>query len=523
MRFCVCVEANALGGIESYDVAIVGAGPDGLVAAYALAQAKLKIIVLEKNATPGGRAATREFHPGFRASPFSDELAEIPPALFWALDPARRGAILTPPPASVSLTDKGAHILFSDDARLARTIQAGAASQLAAFRRDITSIRDRIAARAGSEPLRRRLFFSQHRAAWPGEDWGYETLNGVLAARFSDLQLRLHLAADALSGRAASPFLAGTALHLLAPGTGRSGIPGGGLGSLGAALAHAAQNAGAILRCDANVVDIKVSSSTFGRRRSNGLTLADGTEISAKAILSTLDVSRTFLGLIAWSALPAELVKRVGRFRIQGQRARVLFALDAPPQFSFAKDAPELARATIHVAGSMEGLSRGYDAWRAGTIDESPLVTLRVPSFADPRLAPPGKAVMTATIGAIPARLFDGEWTADKRDRLSALALAAAKRACPGLSAQVLAREVMVAPDFETELGATFGDLDGGELSPDQTLSHRPFAGWDDGRTPITGLYLSGGSASCAPFFTGVSGLRAARHLLADLKRGGAA
>ena len=79
-----------------YDVCVIGAGADGLAAAATLAARGLKTVVVERDTRCGGRCATREFHPGFRASPFVDELPAIPPAIFRALDLARRGAIFAP-------------------------------------------------------------------------------------------------------------------------------------------------------------------------------------------------------------------------------------------------------------------------------------------------------------------------------------------------------------------------------------------------------------------------------------------
>jgi phytoene dehydrogenase-like protein len=67
-------------------------------------------------------------------------------------------------------------------------------------------------------------------------------------------------------------------------------------------------------------------------------------------------------------------------------------------------------------------------------------------------------------------------------------------------------------------LGLTLGDLDGGELAPDQMLGFRPFPDWAPGRTPVAGLYLGGVSAAPSPFFTGLAGDRAARALLQDWK-----
>ena len=53
---------------ETRDVIIVGGGHNGLVAAFYLAKAGFKPLVLERRAQVGGAAITEEFHPGFRCS-----------------------------------------------------------------------------------------------------------------------------------------------------------------------------------------------------------------------------------------------------------------------------------------------------------------------------------------------------------------------------------------------------------------------------------------------------------------------
>ena len=50
------------------DVIILGAGHNGLIAAWHLAQAGLKPLVLERRDVVGGGAITEEIHPGFRCS-----------------------------------------------------------------------------------------------------------------------------------------------------------------------------------------------------------------------------------------------------------------------------------------------------------------------------------------------------------------------------------------------------------------------------------------------------------------------
>ena len=51
-----------------YDVLIIGGGHNGLVCAFYLASAGLKVRILERRHIVGGAAVTEEFHPGFRNS-----------------------------------------------------------------------------------------------------------------------------------------------------------------------------------------------------------------------------------------------------------------------------------------------------------------------------------------------------------------------------------------------------------------------------------------------------------------------
>src|SRR3546814_4329548 len=53
---------------KAYDARIIGAGHNGLVCAFYLAKAGLKVGIVEARDVVGGAAVTEEFHPGFRSS-----------------------------------------------------------------------------------------------------------------------------------------------------------------------------------------------------------------------------------------------------------------------------------------------------------------------------------------------------------------------------------------------------------------------------------------------------------------------
>lgn len=484
------------------DVAILGAGPDGLAAAIVLARAGLACVVVDGAEKPGGIAATREFHPGFRASPWTDELAAIPADLHWSFDLARRGAIFVPSMQSTALWPDRRHMLDGASADAVALLEKAAAFRAGLIAREQPAPKPNL--------LRRRFSFFRRKAepkAWPGELWSAKSLHALLADHVWDEDQIAHLAARALCGRCADPFLAGSALHLLAPGAGESGLVIGGLARLADALVEAATEAGAEIRCGLDAGDVKLS-----KRTATGIVLADGAEIGARAVISTLDVKRTFLSLFHWQTLPDSLAEKAGAFRMAGSTARILVALSGL--------LPGATTGPISVAPDLAAFAEASLAWRAHRIADNLPVTLRFPSLTDPGLAPAGAAVMTATLGAVPAKLFDGGWTREKRDMLRDRALAAAETVLPGLEARVIASETITPNDIETAIGATDGDLWGGEISPDQMFGFRPWPDAAAPRTPVGGLYLGGPSTSFAPFATCVAGVRAARAVLADLKSG---
>lgn len=75
----------------TYDALIIGAGHNGLVCAFYLARAGLKVRIVERRDIVGGAAVTEEFHPGFRNSVASYTVSLLQPKVIKDMKLADHG------------------------------------------------------------------------------------------------------------------------------------------------------------------------------------------------------------------------------------------------------------------------------------------------------------------------------------------------------------------------------------------------------------------------------------------------
>ena len=119
--------------MNQYDIIIIGAGHNGLVAAYYLAKAGLKTLVLERREIVGGGSITEEFHPGFRCSTLAGSPGPLLPQIIKDFQLERRGVEFITPNVRVWSPNKNDNSLcIYDDAKhtaeeLRKTSQADAA------------------------------------------------------------------------------------------------------------------------------------------------------------------------------------------------------------------------------------------------------------------------------------------------------------------------------------------------------------------------------------------------------------
>src|SRR4051794_13276788 len=100
---------------QTYDAVVIGAGHNGLVAAFYLARAGKSVLVVERREIVGGACVTEEFAPGFHASTGAYILSMLRPAIWKDLRLRERGVVTDDAGPSLNLFPDGADLLLDDD------------------------------------------------------------------------------------------------------------------------------------------------------------------------------------------------------------------------------------------------------------------------------------------------------------------------------------------------------------------------------------------------------------------------
>jgi len=527
------------------DVIIIGAGHNALVTAFYLGRAGIHPLVLERRALAGGAAVTEEFHPGFRSSTLAHATAPLATKVVEDMDLASHGLeMIRPDPALFApATDGRALVLHRNPERSVGSIaqfSKSDAGKYAEFARVLARLARVLqplmlktppAVRAPSPGDLWTLLGAGRALRGLGSRdmfrllrWGPMAAADLVSEWFESEPLRAVIAARGIFGAALGPWSAGSgALLLLRAAFDPEPVSGiafarGGLGKLANALGEAATQAGAEIRTSAEVAEIKISDGAAA-----GVTLANGEEISARAVISGVDPPRTFLQLIDPSHLGPDFVGRVRNYRARGVLAKVNLALSGLPTFTALKktgDASAALAGQIHIGPEIDYLERAFDASKYGHFSAEPYLEAVIPSLSDLGLAPAGQHVMSIYAQFAPYKLRGSEWGRES-EALGDRVVDTLARYAPDLPGLILHRQVLTPVDLEERLGLTGGHVFHGELALDQLFSLRPLLGWAAYRTPLARLYLCGSGTHPGAGLTGASGANAAREFLKDWKRGG--
>lgn len=520
-------------------VVVVGAGHNGLTAAYYLARAGLEPLVLERRTIVGGATTTEEIAPGYRCPALAHALGPLRPSIVRDMRLDQRVEFVHPDPRLVALSGDGRALTFFVDQRRTseaiRAFSARDAEQYSEFCRTM----DRLSRFLGpflaatppslDEPDRNdlwELLKSGRRFRALGKKdafrllrWGPMPVADLLNEWFETDLLKASIAARGVFGGAQGPRSAGTTALLLlngaidpAPG-GSSVTVKGGPGALTEAMANAAREAGAEIRVGESVARVLV-----GDGRVRGVALEDGREIPATTVISNADPRRTMLDMVDPVDLDPVFLTRVRNYRCRGTVAKINLALSRLPSFSGVTGESDLA-GRVHIGPNLDYLERAFDASKYGNISPQPYLDLTIPTVADPSLAPPSKHVLSIAVQFAPYALAGGRaWDATNKSELLSNVLQTLEDYAPGLHSSVEHTQVFSPADLEEIYGLTGGHIYHGEPSLDQLFTMRPILGWAQYRMPIEGLYLCGAGTHPGGGVSGGPGQNAARAIIKALK-----
>jgi phytoene dehydrogenase-like protein len=525
------------------DIIIVGGGHNGLTCAFYLAQAGLKVTVLERRGVVGGAAVTEEFHPGFRNSVAAYTVSLLNPKVIADLELPRHGLKVLERKASNFLPLEGDYLITGEGrtkSEVARFSQKDA-DQLDAYNDRLDAIADVLrdivlqtppnmvegglvsalpellkSATLGKRvssldtTARRDLLalFSQSAGDW-------------LDGWFESEPIKAVLGFDGVVGSYGSPYMPGSAYvllhHVFGEVNGKKGAWGhavGGMGAISQAIASAAREKGVEIRTDVAVAQILTENG-----RAVGVVTQGGETLRARAVVSNLHPKLLFEKLLDPGLLPADFNERIRRYRSGSGTFRMNVALSELPKFTCLPRDGDHMTAGIIMAPSLAYMERAYIDARTDGWSKEPIVEMLIPSTLDDSLAPAGQHVASLFCQHVQPELSGGRSWDDHREEVADLMVATVDKWAPGFKASVLGRQIKSPLDLERDFGLVGGDIFHGVLSPDQLFSARPVLGHGSHRAPIKGLYMCGAGTHPGGGVTGAPGHNAAREILKDAKR----
>jgi len=518
-----------------YAAIVIGGGHNGLTAAAYLARAGRKVLVLERRHVLGGAAVTEEVFPGFRFSVCSYVVSLLRPEIIRDLDLPRHGLEILPLDGTFTPMPNGDYLWrVNDHAKTRREIArhskldaeaydeyGKAMVEMARFVKPILNMTPPDPMSLDPRELMKLVFLGRRfRGLADVHRYNQVQLMTMSASDFLDQWFET----DVLKATMSASGIIGTFLGVRSPGTAyvllhhymgeidgafRSwGFARGGTGAISNAIAAAAREAGVEIRTKAAVARIAVKNG-----QATGVVLANGDELTADLVLSSVDPNLTFLKFLDAKELPDEFLDEVRRYKFRGSSGKVNLALDALPNFTCLPGEGPHLRGAVSISPSVDYMERAYDQAKYGEFSRRPYIDMVIPTLTDPSVAPPGKHILSCFVQYAPYKLASGNWD-EQREAFGDTVVDTLAEYAPNIREIILHRQVVTPLDLEREWGLTEGNIFQGELTLEQLFFARPVPGWAQYTTPIRNLWMCGSATHPGGGIMGAPGRNAALRIL---------
>ncbi len=518
----------------TYDVAVIGAGHNGLVAANYLARAGRKVIVVEARDVVGGACVSEELIPESRWSSCAFIAGLLRPEIVADLELKRFGLEMYQSDVlSFSLFRDGSHLfLWKELDRTLREIERYSTQDAKRFldfglrlRRFADLVRPWL---LRPPPTRSELLRTFEEAGEKDlfNEFVLISTRDLLDRYFESEHLKGLLTFFGMVSIWGGPSTPGTSYvyghHSWGEFNGEFGQYGfvrGGMGGITEALANGARHHGVDIRLSSPVAKVLVRGGSAA-----GIVLESGDEIAATTVISNADPKRSLLGLVDAADLDDEFIAEVEGIDQRGSMARIHLLIDELPAY-LGFDATEGPQHHGHqmLGASVENFELAWEAERRGEIPERYVIEAVIQSTTDPTLAPEGQHTLTLGVQQLPFELADGQTWDGIKESWADKVVAELCAYAPNLANHILDRAIITPQDLERDYRITGGNIFHGQMYLDQLFDTRPLASISSYRTPIGGYYLCGVGMHPGGGVMGASGHNAAQVVLADAGGEGAA
>lgn len=516
---------------RQYDAIVIGAGHNGLTAAAMLGRKGHRVCVVEQADTVGGMARARAIVPGLAAPEMAHLLYNLNPQVVRDLGLGGKVPFATRALTNVSLAPDGNHaVMRGGVATLANGQAHPQAAEFAILHARLVkfaAILGRLSVKPpptlGGGLTDLATLSELGTLAKLGLDLkrlGKTEMRELLRILLSNIYdllldempdgpLTGALAADAVRGAFAGPRSPGTVFSLMyrMGNGGVASLPVGGMAALSGAFEKAARAQGCEILCGSGVAQVLTNGDHV-----RGVVLADGTEIAARAVLSSAGPLQT-MQMAGTRHFDIEAARRLRNIRSKGTVAKVNLALTGTPVFSGLS--AELTAGRLLIAPSAEYVERAFNPAKYGELPDAPAIEMVLPGLTEAAPGSEGRQVLSAVVNFVPPRPVGG-WNDAERDALTKTVLETLEFYAPGLGALVEQAETLTPADIEARTGAPGGHWHHAEMGLDQILNVRPVNGMAQYAMGPVGLYLCGASAHPGGDVSGVPGRNAALKVLID-------
>lgn len=501
------------------NIIIIGGGHNGLVCAAYIAKAGHSVNVLEAREECGGGTAKFEFADGYSVNGLAQVVHPLNPKIVKDLGLKMKGNGIE----TISLAKDGRHMTLGKNSVVANGLSDEDQKAYKEFKNEFLRYAKALEPLTMNKPPRLKDMDNKDKFTLAKIGWSlrfglgassmsefmrvgginiYDVLNEI----FDDEQLKGAIAFDAVFGHHMGPRTPTSVLTYLNRLRGETYGDAQLSSSLnGNDFVDAAKKAGVKIETGTQVKKIIVENG-----QTTGVELNGGDFRAADVVVSNADAKTTFIDLVGARDLDAMFTHRISKTRTNGNVAKMHFALSKLPSFSGLSET-DLSNRLI-IAPDMTYVEHAFNHAKYGEYSENPILEITFPSLEDSSLAKDGHHIMSISASFAPYNLKAG-WDKNK-STFAHKVLSLIEEYAPGISADVIADEVMTPIDIEEAFNIKGGHWHHGEMMIDQMFMMRPVHGTAQYNTPIDGLYLCGAAAHPGGGITGIPGHNAADRIL---------